>query len=430
MTLLTDSVDCSNTAVHDLAAGLLQPISDDTAEPDRPVRQLATSRLRLLPKVSGIRPLMNLSAPVDRSQSSVNLVLEPVHRVLLFEAERQAEKLMGSSVRSMDDIYQRLKPLFTQLSSCAHCNTHRTADAVPHSIERRPPLYCVSVDIERCFDTIRPHKLFRMLKQMVREDEYLIRRHWVYQRSHVASMGRSNSRGRARKAAGSFIFKLERPAFGSGDLQGFDELVAKSAKRNAVFLDGVLYDYVQKPTLLRLLREHLLTNVVQIGGQVFVQAQGIPQGSVLSTLLCNLYYAHFEHKIVWRRLKRVVGDPSACHHEALLRYTDDFLFVSTSLRRAQTFATLLHEGSAEYGCAVNFAKSRVNFDVSVPGGESGVLRAVPRFDQESNNGRLGWCGMLIDPLRLQIYVNYERYVRAFTFQGYFPRCPRCGLCDV
>ncbi|TYZ67386.1 hypothetical protein PybrP1_001697 [[Pythium] brassicae (nom. inval.)] len=347
----------SNTAVHDLSEGLLHPVSEDVAAPERAGRQLATSRLRLLPKVSGIRPLMNLSSSVDRSQSSVNRVLEPVHRVLLFEAERQAEKLMGSSVRSMDEIYQRLKPLFTH--------------------EPHPPLYCVSVDIERCFDTIRPHKLFRLLKRVVREDEYLVRRHWVYQRSHVASMGRSNSRGRTRKAAaGPFIFKLERPAFGSGDFQGFDELVAKSTKRNSVFLDGVLYDYVQKPAVLSLLREHLLANAVQIGGQDFVQAQGIPQGSVLSTLLCNLYYAHFEHKVVWRRLGRAVAfaAPGACYHEALLRYTDDFLFASTSLRRAQTFAALMHAGSAEYGCSVNFAKSRANFDVSVPGGEGGALR--------------------------------------------------------
>lgn len=390
-------------AVHDLSAGLLHHLNEDISST---ARQLATSRLRLLPKVSGVRPLMNLSSPVDRSQTSVNRALEPVHRVLLFEADRQAKKLLGASVRSMDEIYQRLKPFFTQVATCSNC---KNRDA------KHPPLYCVSVDIERCFDTIRPRKLYRMLKKMVTEDEYLIRRHWVYQRSNLASMGRNNSRGRGRKsAAGAFVFKMERPAFGSGDFQGFEELVAQSKKRNAVFLDGVLYDYVPKSKVLQLLREHLLTNVVQIDGQDFVQTQGIPQGSVLSTLLCNLYYAHFEQKVVWRRLGRmfsVPGDPSSCHHEELMRYTDDFLFASTSLKRAQAFAKLMHEGNADYGSSVNFTKSRVNFDASVQL-DDGELRSIPRFDQEPKDGRLSWCGMLIDPLQLQIYVSYEGYVAA------------------
>lgn len=352
---------------------------------------------------------MNLSSPVDCNQRSVNKSLEPLHRVLLFEADRQAKHLLGSTVRSMDEIYQRIKPLFNGITSCKSCN-----ECPQHGL-RLPLLYCVSVDIERCFDTIRPRKLYRLLKKTVLEEEYLIRKHWVYQRSNLANKG--SSRGSRRKPKTTLIFKMERPAFRSGDLQGFDELVAKSKKRNGIFLDGVLYDYLPKAKLLSLLKEHLLANVVQIDDQEFVQKEGIPQGSVLSTLLCNLYYANFERKVIWRRLGKfhsaLVGDSRcSCHHEELMRYTDDFLFVSTNLKRAQAFAKLMHEGNADYGSSINFAKSRVNFELFVQT-DRNLPHAIPRFDQDPKDSRLSWCGMLIDPIHLQVFVNYEKYVILF-----------------
>lgn len=304
----------------------------------------------------------------------------------------------------MDEIYQRIKPLFNEIASCTSCK-ERQRDGT-----HAPMLYCVSVDIERCFDTIRPRKLYRMIKKAVLDDEYLIRKHWVYQRSNLTNKG-TNSKSR-RMPKTSLIFKMERPAFRSGDLQGFDELVANSKKRNGVFLDGVLYDYLPKAKLLNLLKEHLFSNVVQIDDQEFVQKEGIPQGSVLSTLLCNLYYANFERKVIWRHLGNFhpafVGDHrGSCHHEELMRYTDDFLFVSTNLKRAQTFAKHMHEGNADYGCSINFTKSRVNFELFVQTGEN-LPCAIPRFDQDPKDARLGWCGMLIDPVRLQVFVNYEK----------------------
>ena len=41
-----------------------------------------------------------------------------------------------------------------------------------------------------------------------------------------------------------------------------------------------------------LLHEHLRRNIVRSGGVYLLQTVGIPQGSVLSTLLCGVFYAH------------------------------------------------------------------------------------------------------------------------------------------
>jgi hypothetical protein len=67
---------------------------------------------------------------------------------------------------------------------------------------------------------------------------------------------------------------------------------------------------------MQLLREHITTNLVkvtfpflllpflppsltlhsQVGGRLFRQKDGIPQGSILSSLLCSLFYGDMERK--------------------------------------------------------------------------------------------------------------------------------------
>ncbi|KAJ8566502.1 hypothetical protein ON010_g6622 [Phytophthora cinnamomi] len=361
----------STLALDDLEGAILQS-SSEKALPNDHERQLSTSRLRLLPKTSGIRPLMNLSTAVE---------------------EDKVSRLLGASVRNIDEIYKRLKPLFREISSCPRCEDRRRASG------DTPMAYCVSVDVERCFDTIRPRKLYQMLKKAIQEDEYLIRKHWVGHQVAPTSADSDESL--------PFFFKLERPACPSGELLGFDDLAGRSVKRNSMFVDGVIYDYLTKTKALQLLKEHLSANVVQIDGHDYVQRCGIPQGSVLSTTLCNLYYAHFERRVLRKRLPEVC-DPavvavSCCQHEELCRYTDDFMYITTDLKRAQRFFDVMHEGNEEYGCFVNIDKSQANFNAA-----DGEQHASVSSAQESD-GCISWCGMLIDANNLQLYVNYEKY---------------------
>lgn len=384
----------STLALSDLEGGILQPSSIRSLPNER---HLGTSRMRLLPKAHGIRPLMNLSSATDRTQLSVNRSLEAVHRVLTFEMERQPQRLVGASVQNIDDVYKRLKPLFRQISQCPRCAERRRL------IGATSMTYCVTVDVERCFDTIRPRKLYQMLKKALREEEYLIRKHWIGHQ--VAPISSSVDQVESLPPS-SFFFKLKRPAYPSGEFLSFDELAAQCTKENALLVDGILYDYLTKEKALQLLKEHLTANVVEMDGQEFVQQCGIPQGSVLSTTLCTIYYAYFERRVLCKHLPKV-GDPApgpnaCCHHEELLRYTDDFMFITTDLNRAQTFFDVMHEGNQEYGCFVNITKTQVNFPVK------GTSVRVLEVEPLAPKALISWCGMLIDPNCLQIYVNYEK----------------------
>jgi telomerase reverse transcriptase len=68
-----------------------------------------------------------------------------------------------------------------------------------------------------------------------------------------------------------------------------------------------------------------------------VQQQGIPQGSVLSTILCSFFYGHMEHTHL--------GDFASARHSVLLRFVDDYLFVTTSEKRAIAFVETMHRGT-------------------------------------------------------------------------------------
>lgn len=333
----------------------------------------------------------------------MNKLLEKTHQVLNFEVTRHRKRLIGSAVRNIDEIYERVEPLFKAIASCPTCRVKRTS-----SDGHAPLVYLASVDIERCFDTIRGQKLFRTLKKSLSEEEYLVRKFWVGRERGSKLHDYSENPQRP-----DMFFKMERPAFPSGDLVGFEQLAAQSNKRNAIFVDGVVYDYASRESILSILKEHLFSNTIRVGKEEFVQSQGIPQGSVLSTTLCNIYYGQFERRVLRKSLPELCtisyaahGEPP-CNHEALLRYTDDWLFISSSLKRAQRFSQVMHAGNNEFACYVNVAKSQVNFESSIDISSSQSMD-VPRFDQLGLGGLLSWCGITIDPVRLQLYVNYDK----------------------
>ncbi len=162
----------------------------------------------------------------------------------------------------------------------------------------------------------------------------------------------------------------------------------------------------------------------QINDAYYVQTTGIPQGSVLSSLLCCVYLADIEHRSLWPRIEQywalqgneqqqkaaapnpntpgtsdqmdtkhttpLPPPPSASNPQTsaaaeskrtatdaparpigepylLLRQIDDFLFISPSNRLVASFVQAMHSGFADtHGIVLNEHKTRVNFALTVP----------------------------------------------------------------
>ena len=140
-----------------------------TAEAENLLRaqsSLGFSLLRFIPKTSTVRPITNMrhrpssKEPISvQNQLSVNSKLKNLFEVIKFEKERNPEK-MGATLFGTDDLYRALKPFASRVRS---------------RLEGKP-LYFVHVDVSHCYESILHQKLFDTMKEVLEEEEYLIRR--------------------------------------------------------------------------------------------------------------------------------------------------------------------------------------------------------------------------------------------------------------
>ena len=103
---------------------------------------------------------------------------------------------------------------------------------------------------------------------------------------------------------------------------------------------------------------------------------------------------------------------TTCNHECLMRYTDDYLFISTDLKKATSFADKMHIGMKGYGCSINSKKSRVNFPYFDPTTKMQVTQVVDHT--------LWWCGVLLTfPMTggMHIGIDYARDILLMQERG-------------
>ena len=340
-------------------------------------RALGFSQIRLLPKSSGVRPITNLRRRVTRLQNgkvtlgrSINSVMAPVLSVFNYEKKREPS-LLGSALFSVGDMYPRIK-------SYAQMLRQRNTD--------RKPLYFAKVDAQSCFDTIPQKEVVCLMRKIAAEDEYRIARHAEVKTSDPRTYGAVQS---VVKPARKFVSK----ARAATEFPIFDELVGPEhakAKKNTVFVDSVVQNAHEKGSLLELLEDHVQRNIIKIGKKFYRQKAGIPQGSILSSLLCNYFYAELERDC----LGFLDKDESI-----LLRLIDDFLLITTNKNHAQQFLQIMHDGIEKYGVKVNPKKSMVNFEIIVDG------QQVPQVE---NLTAFPYCGNIIDTKTLELRKDRDR----------------------
>lgn len=193
----------------------------------------------------------------------INLVLRDLHYCLKFEQESHGGDL-GCSVFDYNDVYLKLLPFIV--------NFKRSSKA-------GAPLYLAVCDVLQAFDTIKQDKLVDIVQEFVREEEYCVRR-YSYASASVKSIKVVHERS-ATSAKNVTNF-----------METFLQLAAKQV--NAVCIDQAYATKLKRSQIIELLEEHIMRNILQIGQHYYLQVVGIPQGSILSSLLCSLYYGHLE----------------------------------------------------------------------------------------------------------------------------------------
>lgn len=398
------------------------------------VQRMGFSRLRLLPKATGVRPIALLCkrahiltsgmepkksairgasdddecelalggltkklksshGPVNgwfrghrkisqETLLSTNQILNSAFSVLTYEQQRDGE-LFGAGLNGLFYLYPRYRRFVEHLKNN----------------QRGSPLYCCSVDIRSCYDNIDQKHLSGVIESILSEDDYLIQRYDIFH--PFESMSRVLKQQRKRVGPPESFRALYSIVDGlGGDF------------RRSVFSDCVSTSTIQRKLLLDQLKEHLTSHLVTVsdrkGDRYLLQSTGIPQGSVLSTLLCNFYYGSVERRLLPRKL---VDSHSLLREEPagdlLVRMVDDFMLWTTDLEVLRDFLVVMDRGDRDLGVQINKDKTKVSTSVSFQGKDGMMTLLSPC--QEAVSGFFPWCGMLFDLRNGHVRVDYSRF---------------------
>jgi telomerase reverse transcriptase len=276
---------------------------------------------------------------------------------------------LGATIFSVGDIYNRLQEFGNEIADSGKS------------------LFFVKVDVQSAFDTIPQSALLRLMQSLPSESEYRISK---YAEIKPGEGYRMDVDGQTKsKPIRRWISLAASPS----DYQSFEQNLETNfavGKKHTVFVESIVNQFHDRNELLDMLFQHVQHNMVKIGKKFYRQKKGIPQGSVLSSILCNYFYADLE--------ARHLGFLSA-PRSLLLRLVDDFLLVTTDRQHAKKFLQVMHDGLPEYGVTVNPAKTLVNFEVSI--NNMKVTRLV-------GSHNFPYCGNFIDTKTLNITKDRER----------------------
>jgi hypothetical protein len=151
-------------------------------------------------------------------------------------------------------------------------------------------------------------------------------------------------------------------------------------------------EIISRSYLITMLKDHIFNNVIFANSTFYHQTVGIPQGSILSALLCCLYLASAESKYIWPNIIQENSVSSSL--DLMVRQIDDYLFISEDKNHATAFAKIMSKGIQEYNIRINPSKAKSSFG----------LENFSLFEKE-----FPWCGLLIDTETLEIRSDYSKY---------------------
>lgn len=300
----------------------------------------------------------------------------------------------------MGDIYNRLKEFRRKLP------------------DPLPRLYFVKADVQSAFDTIPQEAVLKLMAAIPSHEHYKIFKHAEVKpgerpptntcttapdgasTSHAQAPSRPIRRWHSTAHPGDESGRFHQRLDGQSSTSGI--AAQQPQRKNTVFVNSAVQSDHDTRGLLRLLAEHVADNRIRVGKKTYRQRRGIPQGSVLSSYLCNYFYADLEA----RHLRFL--DDSGSHRSVLLRLVDDFLLVTTDRARARRFAAVLHRGVPEYGVHVSPHKSLANFALSVPpagGGDDGPPVPIATVHSTAD---FPYCGVRISCRTLEIKKDCQR----------------------
>ncbi|XP_068603319.1 telomerase reverse transcriptase [Brachionichthys hirsutus] len=327
------------------------------------------SRLRFIPKIDGMRPITRVAGAKTKDSSFRSHLNQSRVRDLfcvLRACVNINPSLLGSTVWGMAEIHNVLRSI------------------APSQKETAQPLYFVKVDVSGAYESLPHKKLIEVIDQALSliQDKYFTIRCY--------SKIWADSYEGLKKTFVRRAYLLE-PC----GMKGFVMSLQDSGEcHHAVLAEQRFCSELRGKEAKQIFIQMLTSSVVQFGKKTYRQCRGIPQGSVISSLLCCLCYGHMENVL----FKDMMG-----RRGCLMRLVDDFLLITPDLYEAEWFLDTLLDGVPEYGLVANPQKVAVNFPLM------SRARFCPSIRVLAPRCLFPWCGLLLDSCSLDVYKDYSSY---------------------
>lgn len=359
---------------------------------------------------------------------SVNKQLEAVHEVLKL-ARRKAPGAMGAAVFGLDGIYASLRRFAAVRGSRADSAANATHPTL--AVATSPPLYMFCCDVTAAYDSIVQSIAFGHVEELLPPaiDRYEVRSYTEVSASGwaVVAPGTHEDASKAQRAilsAARIRFRRVAVACDASFVPFHRQVAALAAEsHNTIFLDGSYSESVTREQCLAAIKKVVWHHqVASPDGRAWLQTRGVPQGSIVSSFLCNAYLGGLERKELLPSVSRLIAPhvqeqvqaaeilnmpTSQATASLLMRLTDDIFLVTEDAAVAAAAQQVLCAGFPRYAVRINPAKTQASFTVpsdgsSLPGVALPLAQLVP----------LSWCGLLLCPATGAITSDYSRYFGA------------------
>ncbi|KAF1743037.1 hypothetical protein MXB_623, partial [Myxobolus squamalis] len=270
-------------------------------------------KVRFFPKYNSVRVIF--AFPELNKNYSTNFI-----QIILNSLLRDSRKVRGSSLLAFHDLSSKLSDFSQQIHSSPTL------------------LYFVIADIKDFYHSIDRSNLFNVLDDFL--PEMFISRGYSAYNLLTKSTSKFNT------------FSLKN--IYSSCYENLTECMNNSLKRirNSIIIDTVNAKKYPKRYIISIIMNILDSCCFRINNSIYKLTAGLPQGLKISGVLANIYLSHLEYM----NLGPLLSSHSENRDSLLIRWSDDYLFITSSLFKYNLFIPTLRQSCHQYSLKLNESK--------------------------------------------------------------------------